>query len=85
MVRLSSTDITDAVNAVEAARRDMGRGFFWYTLEDGSIVVRDNGLTDTGYMNLAVLTRKRINLSTWFVVYRPEHNCLLIEAREKNT
>lgn len=67
MVWLGNSDLVNVVAAVERARSDMGRGFFWYGLGNGFLVVSDPGLTDTGYENLAWRVKLRVDPKLWDV------------------
>lgn len=69
------------MEAVERARSDMGRGFFWYYLRPDCVLVRDPGLTDVGYLNLADHVRRHVDRKRWSV----EPVCdsgLKLEAKE---
>lgn len=67
MVWLGNSDLVKVVDAIERARSDMGRGFFWYGLGNGFLVVSDSGLTDTGYENLAWRVKRHIDPKLWDV------------------
>ena len=67
MVWLGNSELVDVVAAVEKARSDMGRGYFWYGLGNGFLVVSDSGLTDIGYENLAGHVRRHVDTKLWDV------------------
>lgn len=67
MIWFGNSDLVNAVVAIERARTDMGRGFFWYGLGNGFLVVSDPGLTDTGYENLAWYVKRRMDPKLWDV------------------
>lgn len=81
MIRLSWNEIKSLIDAVERARSDMGRGFFWYYLHLDIIFVRDPGLTDIGYANLAGYVRRYVDTKRWHVTPNGD-NGLKIEAQE---
>lgn len=81
MIHLSWHEIKNLIDAVERARSDMGRGFFWYYLHLDGILVRDPGLTDTGYSNLAARVRRHVDAKRWRVTPDGD-NGLKIEAQE---
>ena len=85
-------EITDLVEKVEEARVRMGRGFFWYGLGACRLLVKDDGLTDTGYRNVAAEVQKLVDLKKWRVeVMRTEDGSvsgttyIAIEPKGANT
>lgn len=81
MIHLSWHEIKNLIDAVERARSYMGRGFFWYYLHLDGILVRDPGLTDTGYSNLAGYVRRHVDAKRWRVTPDGD-NGFKIEAKE---